>query len=43
MQQEMEMLKKDYNSEMERLENENSELKERARKKKKKKKVSSRR
>ena len=37
MQQEMEMLKKDYNTEMERLEKENSQLKARARKEKEEK------
>ena len=37
LQQEMEMLKKDYNTEMERLEKENSQLKARARKEKEEK------
>ena len=37
MQQEMEILKKDYNTEMERLEKENSQLKARARKEKEEK------
>ena len=37
LQKEMEMLKKDYNTEMERLEKENSQLKARARKEKEEK------